>query len=151
MGFSLHPVRATECGRKTKTWRFPLRERTGGRTDGGGASRPRACACERALRVNANIATTHQEEEAAATDWAGTELLGEISTRRGALAADITAWQNHDTLQGTAVWRRLDVCKEGGLENATVEGHAELQKSLEDAMRLWRERENVPDRETGHG
>ena len=62
---------------------FPLRERTDGRerTDDGGASRPRAwCGCARALRVNANIATTHQEEEAA-TDWAGTELLGEISPR----------------------------------------------------------------------
>lgn len=104
--------------------------------------------CARALRVNANIATTHQEEEAA-TDWAGTELLGEISTRRGALAADITAWQNHDTLQGTAVWRRLDVCKEGGLENATVEGHAELR--CDSLLEGEGERENVPDRETGHG
>ena len=40
----------------------PQRERDG-RADDGGASRLRASA--RALRVNANIATTHQEEEAA--------------------------------------------------------------------------------------
>ena len=62
---------------------FPLRERRGGRTDDATAvlrARGRA-RCARALRVNANIATTHQEEEAAATDWAGTELLGEISPR----------------------------------------------------------------------
>ena len=47
---------------------FPLRERTTAVLRARGRAR-----CARALRVNANIATTHQEEEAA-TDWAGTEL-----------------------------------------------------------------------------